>query len=189
MNFFSGYFGFVTSVSFYHCTIIFILYVRSSCQGHPLTHLKYRPHYIPVFFIVSHLFLCDVTINAKIFSILLGVATISSEMYCVFIQSPYLHINMVVSNKLRLPSKYYYFFLLLIIRGRDSSVSITTGYGLDGPGIESRWGRDISHKSSQTGPGVHPASCTMCTGSFPGVKRPGSGADHPPPSSAEVTNE
>ena len=34
----------------------------------------------------------------------------------------------------------------------------------------------------QTGPGAHPASCTMGTGSFPGVKRPGRGADHPPPS-------
>jgi hypothetical protein len=30
---------------------------------------------------------------------------------------------------------------------RDSSVGITTGYGLDGPGIESRWGRDFSHLS------------------------------------------
>jgi hypothetical protein len=34
-----------------------------------------------------------------------------------------------------------------------------------------------------------PGSCTMGTGSFPGVKRPGRGADHPPPSSAEVKNE
>ena len=34
----------------------------------------------------------------------------------------------------------------------------------------------------QTGPGAHPASCTMGTGSFPGVKRPGRGADHPSPS-------
>ena len=33
----------------------------------------------------------------------------------------------------------------------------------------------------QTGPGAHPASCTMGTGSFPGVKRPGRGADPPPP--------
>jgi hypothetical protein len=30
----------------------------------------------------------------------------------------------------------------------------------------------------QTGPGAHPASCTMGTGSFPGVKLPGRGADH-----------
>jgi hypothetical protein len=33
----------------------------------------------------------------------------------------------------------------------------------------------------QTGPGTHPASYTMGTGSFPGVKRPGRGVDHPPP--------
>jgi hypothetical protein len=30
---------------------------------------------------------------------------------------------------------------------------------------------------------------TMGTGSFPGVKRPGRGADHPHPPSAEVENE
>jgi hypothetical protein len=41
----------------------------------------------------------------------------------------------------------------------------------------------------QTGPGAHPASCIMGTGSFPGVKRPGRGANHPPPPSAEVENE
>jgi len=28
---------------------------------------------------------------------------------------------------------------------RDSSVGIATCYGLDGPGIESRWGRDFPH--------------------------------------------
>ena len=39
----------------------------------------------------------------------------------------------------------------------------------------------------QTGPGAHPASCTMGIGSFQGVKRPGRGADKPPPHlSAEV---
>jgi hypothetical protein len=32
----------------------------------------------------------------------------------------------------------------------------------------------------QAGPDFLPASCTMGTGSFPGVKRPGRGADHPP---------
>jgi hypothetical protein len=41
----------------------------------------------------------------------------------------------------------------------------------------------------QTDPGTHPASCTMGIGSFPGVRRPGRGVDHPPPSSAEVENE
>jgi hypothetical protein len=47
--------------------------------------------------------------------------------------------------------------------------------------------RFIAHV--QTGPGTHPAPCTMGTGSFPGVKWPGRGADHPPPPSAEVENE
>ena len=37
-------------------------------------------------------------------------------------------------------------------------------------------------RTPQTGPGAHPASYTMDTGSFPRVKRPGRGADHPPPS-------
>ena len=66
--------------------------------------------------------------------------------------------------------------------GRDSSVGIATRYGLDGPGIESRWGARFS-APVQTDPGVHPASCTVGTGSFSGVKRPGPGANHPPPSS------
>jgi hypothetical protein len=73
----------------------------------------------------------------------------------------------------------------LHIVGRDSSVGIATRYGLDGPGIESRWGARFS-ATVQTGPEAHPASYTMGTGSFPGVKRPGRGVDHPPPSSAEV---
>ena len=29
--------------------------------------------------------------------------------------------------------------------GPGSAVGIATAYGLDGPGIESRWGRDFSH--------------------------------------------
>ena len=71
--------------------------------------------------------------------------------------------------------------------GRDSSVGIATRYGLDGPGIESRRGGGARFSTSvQTCPGAHPASCTMGAGSFRGVKRPGRGADHAPPSGAEV---
>jgi hypothetical protein len=56
-----------------------------------------------------------------------------------------------------------------MVRGRDSSVDIVeTDYGLDGLGIQSRWGQDFP--SVQTGPGAHPASCTMGTGYLPGVK-------------------
>ena len=68
---------------------------------------------------------------------------------------------------------------------RDSSVDVATNYRLDGLGIESRGCSRIS-APVQTGPGAHPASCTMGTRSFPGLKRPGRGADHPPTSSAEV---
>ena len=39
----------------------------------------------------------------------------------------------------------------------------------------------------QTGPGAHPTSCTMGTGSLSrGVKRPGNGFDQPHSPSAEV---
>jgi len=54
-------------------------------------------------------------------------------------------------------------------RGPGSVFSIATDYRLDGPGIESWWGARFS-TPVQTGPGTHPASCTMGTGSSPGVK-------------------
>ena len=40
--------------------------------------------------------------------------------------------------------------------------------------------------SVQIGPGAYPAPYAMGTWSFPGVKRPERGDDHPSPSSAEV---
>ena len=62
-----------------------------------------------------------------------------------------------------------YHLCIRTVRGPDSSVGIATGYGLDGPGIESLWGTRFS-APVQTGPGAHPASCTVGIGSFPGVK-------------------
>jgi hypothetical protein len=68
--------------------------------------------------------------------------------------------------------------------GPGCSVGTATGYGLDGPGIESRWGRDFSHTARLAlGPTQPPVQWV------PGVKRPGRGGDHPPPPSAEVENE
>jgi len=64
--------------------------------------------------------------------------------------------------------------------GRNSAVGVATRYGLDGRGTESRWGAKFS-APAQTGFGAHPASYKMSTGSFPRVKRPGRGVDHPPP--------
>ena len=40
-----------------------------------------------------------------------------------------------------------FFYFLLPMSGPGSSVGIATGYGLDGPGIESQWGRDFPHLS------------------------------------------
>jgi hypothetical protein len=48
-------------------------------------------------------------------------------------------------------------------------VGIATGYGVDGPGIESWWMARFS-APVQTGPVAHPASCTMDTASLSGVK-------------------
>ena len=69
--------------------------------------------------------------------------------------------------------------------GRDSIDDIVTGYGLDGPGIESWWARVFQNSSRPAlEPTQSPVQCVLAL--FPGVKRPGRGVDHPPPSSAEV---
>ena len=54
--------------------------------------------------------------------------------------------------------------------GQDSSVGTATRYGLG-----ARFSAPV-----QTGPRAHPTSCAMGTGFFPGEKRPGRSADHPP---------
>jgi hypothetical protein len=56
--------------------------------------------------------------------------------------------------------------VIIVILGPGSSVGIATGYKLEGPGIEFRWGKRFS-APVQTGPGAHPA---FCTGSFPGAE-------------------
>jgi hypothetical protein len=68
----------------------------------------------------------------------------------------------------------------------DSVVGIATRYRLDFPGIESRWGTRFSAPLYLSAPGAYPASYTLGTGCFPGLKRPGLGVVLPPPSSAEV---
>jgi hypothetical protein len=61
-------------------------------------------------------------------------------------------------------------------RGPDSSVGIATGYGLDGPEIESRWGRDFPHCPDR--PWGPPSLLYNGYQVFPGGrKRPGRDAD------------
>jgi len=64
---------------------------------------------------------------------------------------------------------------------RDHFTFLLTGWSGDRFPVGTRFSTP-----GQTGPGAHPASYTMGIGSLPGVKRPGSGFDHQPLSSAKV---
>jgi hypothetical protein len=80
-----------------------------------------------------------------------------------------------------------------LVKGRDGSIGIALGYGLDDRCSRVRFsagaGNFFLHHRVQNGSGAHPASYPMGTrGSSPRVKRPGCEADHSPPSSAEVKN-
>jgi hypothetical protein len=69
--------------------------------------------------------------------------------------------------------------------GRDSSVGIASRYGLDGSGIESRWGRDFPHPSRPSlGPTQPPMQWVL--GLFPGNKVTGTWRWPSTPSTAEV---
>ena len=69
--------------------------------------------------------------------------------------------------------------------GPGSVVGIATGYGLDGPGIESRWGRDFTHLSGR--PWGPPSLLYNGYRFFPGGKeRPGRDADPSSPYSTVV---
>jgi len=52
-----------------------------------------------------------------------------------------------------------------LLLGRDSSVGIANRYGLDSPGIESRWGARLS-APFPTDPGAHRTSCAISAGSL-----------------------
>jgi hypothetical protein len=68
------------------------------------------------------------------------------------------------------------------------SVGIATDYGLDGAGIESRWGEIF--RTCPDRPCGPPNLLYNWYRVFPGGKvRPGRAADHSPPSSAEVMEE
>jgi hypothetical protein len=67
-----------------------------------------------------------------------------------------------------------------LLVGLDSSVGIATGYGLGGPGIESRLGRDFSHPP---GPAVRPTHPPVqwVPALFPGGKAAEAWSLPPPP--------
>jgi Zn-dependent protease with chaperone function len=76
------------------------------------------------------------------------------------------------------------FFLLSFTGcGPNSSAGIVTGYGLDGPEIESRWGRDFPHLSRRALEPTQPP-VQLVPGLSWGKERPGRDADPSPASSA-----
>ena len=67
----------------------------------------------------------------------------------------------------------------------DSVGDMATRYELDSPGIESWWGRVFPYPfRPDLGPTQPPVQ--WIAGLFPGVKRPGRGADHPARSNDEI---
>ena len=61
----------------------------------------------------------------------------------------------------------------------DSSVGIATHYGLDGPG-QNLGGGEIFHTRPDQSCGPPSLLYNGCRASFPGLKRPWRGVDHPP---------
>jgi hypothetical protein len=77
----------------------------------------------------------------------------------------------------------------LIVCGPGSSVGIATELQPGRSGDRIPVGARFA-APGRTGPGAHPASCTMVDWVFPGIKvRPERAAAHSPPSSVEVTDE
>jgi hypothetical protein len=73
----------------------------------------------------------------------------------------------------------------MISCGLGSSVGVATGYGLESPGIKSRWGKIFNPSRPALGPTQPPGYRV-----FPGGKeRSERAADNSPPYSAEVLEE
>jgi hypothetical protein len=70
---------------------------------------------------------------------------------------------------------------ILVPGGRDSSVGKATRYRLDGSEFEPGWRQEIFSSRHPFTPALRPTQPPVQW-----INRPGRGADHPPPSSADV---
>ena len=110
-----------------------------------------------------------------------GCKTLNSHFFLFFLSRSDLHTGRIfMALPFHAPFAHFTEILTIMRVGRDNSVEMMTRYGLDSPGIKFWYERDFPPPSKQA---LRPAQApvgTMGTGSFPEVKRPGRGADHPP---------
>ena len=81
--------------------------------------------------------------------------------------------------------RYYYYYYYYYYKGRDSLVGVATRYGLNGRGIESRWGREFPHPSRLALVPIQPAT-QWVPGLFPRGKATGVWRWPPTPSTTKV---
>ena len=100
----------------------------------------------------------------------------SSAIYLKNNTQPNLHIT---------EARFFSYRFLKFRVGRDGAVGIASGHGLDGPGIESLWGREFSHPSRLALWPTHPR-VQWVWDLFPGDKAAGEWRSPLTPSSSEV---
>jgi hypothetical protein len=89
-------------------------------------------------------------------------------------QSSHIHIHSFTLQSSYINNNFN--IILIPTWDRDSSVHTATRYGLEGTGIESRWGRARFFPAVSTVAGNHAAFYTMCAGLFLGGGGKGAGA-------------
>jgi hypothetical protein len=128
--------------------------VRSYTSHSPCIRVKFH---VPLVFQISHFSWASIETLRDPVSFRETPCTSWFQSVLVFI---YVYWYLLCLYSLYCVFVLYRLFIFILI---CTTATIATGYMLDGPGIESRWGaRFFAHV--QTGPGAHPASCIWVPG-------------------------
>ena len=111
--------------------------------------------------VVRFKFRCNILVIGKIIKEMPG--SVASGTQCMFRGNPWQ--KLLPSGTELFICRTAYLLRITMMRSRERSVGIATRYGLEGPGIESRWETRFS-APVQTGRGAHPVSYKMDTGSL-----------------------
>ena len=173
-----------------HCTFsVLLIKVRES-----LIIVKSAPALVLTSCMISFFYLFQYSNQYRIFAVtfvaevfyeghhILPLRMNSSPLWCVNMIYCPLKDSHIYTHVMNL--KLFYTILVLKDRSREISVGIAARYELDSPGIESRWGRDFHTRPDR--PWVPPSLLYNGYRVFTGVKQPGRGVNHPPPSRAEI---